>query len=367
MNHNIIKFAAPRSVEDIAADWLIKMDGDVTLTKVEQTEFAQWIESDPQNKREFLSLAQVWDDVPVEKIHQLLNAKHYTAKQKQSFLQGFAFRPAFALCSMFFVAIILFVFSGKQTTEYTTNGLYVTNIGQQNKHQLVDGSVIYLNTNSRVQVDYTEDNRNVWLVYGEAHFEVAKDANKPFRVYAAGGRVQAVGTAFNVRLRDNLLDVLVTEGRIALSAVTEDFITTPFSQERNEQDANHMNTILSTVGMLDAGQKVTLNAMYEGKAALKNVAKNIQNLDSKELERQQAWQTGVLIFDGQTMSDFVNEVSRFTHATFIINDPQVANMKVGGRYKINKLDQVLVALEETFNIEVSQISNNSYLLRKKQQ
>lgn len=365
MNHNILKFAASKSIEDIAADWLVKMDGDITLNEVERKEFTVWINSDPSHRQEFLSLAQIWDDAPVEQIHQLLST-HKTIEQTQtSTWRQRMLSPAYALCSVFFVIAMFLGFSGEKTNEYLTNGIYVTNIGQQQQYQLDDGSSIFLNTDSRVQVEYNDQTRNVWLIYGEAHFDVAKNPNKPFRVYAAGGRVQAVGTAFNVRLTDNLLDVLVTEGRIALSAAIEEFVVTPFTLPKTENDASQMNSILSEVGTLDAGQRIELNAIFEGPSNLKQVANNIETLSESELARRQSWRSGILVFDGQSMSDFVNEVSRFTHATFVINDPQVANIKVGGRYKIDKLDQVLIALEETFNIHVSQLSNSKYLLSKK--
>ncbi|GAC16462.1 FecR family protein [Aliiglaciecola lipolytica] len=366
MNHNVIKFAAPKSVEDIAADWLIRMDGEPTLSPAEQAEFKRWINKDPKHKSEFMSLMEVWDNAPVEEIHQLLYAKKVTAPPKKSPI----FKPVYMFCSMFFIAGLVFMFTDfsrftQPESVYSSNGIYVTSIGQQQQYSLDDGSTVYLNTNSRVQVDYTDDNRNVWLIYGEAHFEVAKNPNKPFRVYAAGGRVEAVGTAFNVKLSDNLLDVLVTEGRVAMSAVVDKLIASPFSQTKTHEDVNQIDEMLSTVGTLDAGQRIKLDAVYQGQNGESPTAYNIETLSAQELQRQQAWRSGVLVFDGQPMSDFVHEVSRFTHASFIIEDPQVANLRVGGRYKIDKLDQVIVALEHTFNIQVSQVNQSTYLLSKK--
>ena len=68
--------------------------------------------------------------------------------------------------------------------------------------------MITLNTNSQIQVDYSEKQRNIRLLQGEAHFEVAKDRDKPFHVYAGNGRAQAVGTAFAVYLKESDMQVL---------------------------------------------------------------------------------------------------------------------------------------------------------------
>ena len=78
--------------------------------------------------------------------------------------------------------------------------VYVTQIGEQQTIVLPDQSQILLNTDSRVAVSYQADRRLLTLHKGEAHFDVAHDAKRPFDVYAGGGRVNAVGTAFTVRM-----------------------------------------------------------------------------------------------------------------------------------------------------------------------
>ena len=75
-----------------------------------------------------------------------------------------------------------------------------------------DGSTIALNTNSRVNIDYSGERRVVQLLRGEASFDVAKSPQRPFVVYAGSGLIWAVGTAFNVRYTSDLVDVIVTEG-----------------------------------------------------------------------------------------------------------------------------------------------------------
>ena len=116
------------------------------------------------------------------------------------------------------------------------NGIYETRIGEQNSITLVDGSVIQLNTDSHIQVNYEKNQRSIVLMAGEAHFEVAKDPSRPFVVKAGDGMVRAVGTAFTVRINPEALKVIVTEGKVALAAATKvlpattELDTTPTAQ-----------------------------------------------------------------------------------------------------------------------------------------
>jgi transmembrane sensor len=82
---------------------------------------------------------------------------------------------------------------------------------------LPDGSVVELGREATVEIDYRGDLRHVRLTHGTAHFEVMKDPQRPFVVDAAGVGVRAVGTAFAVELARDAVEVIVTEGRVAVS------------------------------------------------------------------------------------------------------------------------------------------------------
>ena len=80
---------------------------------------------------------------------------------------------------------------------------------------LADGSKLHLNTNSVVTVDFSSTARNIVLLKGEAHFEVAHDTSRPFSVTAGNNTVTAVGTAFNMQyVDDNAFELVVTDGKV---------------------------------------------------------------------------------------------------------------------------------------------------------
>jgi transmembrane sensor len=96
-------------------------------------------------------------------------------------------------------------------------------------------------------VQFTAEKRGVRLVRGEAHFAVMKNASRPFVVSAGGVDVQAVGTAFAVRFDSKQIDVLVTEGRVAVQSPPP-----PAPGSRKISDASVESIYL------DAGARVAL-------------------------------------------------------------------------------------------------------------
>jgi transmembrane sensor len=102
-----------------------------------------------------------------------------------------------------------------------TPHVYATTVGEQRNTKLEDGSFIYLNTDSKVEVDFSKHARNVRLVRGEALFVVEHDSARPFTVAAGDTSVRALGTQFNVRWHDEAAEVAVVEGSVQVTAMDE--------------------------------------------------------------------------------------------------------------------------------------------------
>ena len=82
---------------------------------------------------------------------------------------------------------------------------------------LADGSIVELNRDSEVLPQFTRTERRVILLKGEAHFSVTKDPTRPFIVRAGHVDVRAVGTAFNVLVQSDAVQVSVTEGKVRVT------------------------------------------------------------------------------------------------------------------------------------------------------
>ena len=123
--------------------------------------------------------------------------------------QGFRWRRvgfAGALAAIFVLAYL-----GWQQTAVTR---VTTGLGEQYSRVLPDHSVVELNTQSEIRVAFTASERRVELIRGEAFFDVAKDAARPFMVVTDLATAKAIGTRFSVYRSQTGTIVTVAEGRV---------------------------------------------------------------------------------------------------------------------------------------------------------
>ena len=194
---------------------------------------------------------------------------------------------------------------------------YRTGVGERRTAEPADGSSVQLNTASALKVAMRSSRREVRLLEGEAHFQVRRNPARPFFVDAGSARLRVVGTAFNVRLRDrDVVELTVTEGVVAVVSA----------------GSPHLG--VGEAAVIDAGAVAALQ------------------LDSQALRRRTAWRTGVIEFHGETLAAVVEEFNRYQVHPIIIGDPEVAAIRVGGRFQVDEADKFLAAISSSFPIEV---------------
>ena len=170
---------------------------------------------------------------------------------------------------------------------------------------LADGSLITLNTNSRVAVRFTPERREIHLEQGEALFDVAKNKKRPFIVFARDMQVRAVGTAFTVSmLPERPVQVLVKEGVVEL----------------NRDGAAK-------------GPGIRVKAFTQA-VAPSDAPIVASGVAQSKLDRTLAWQFGRLAFDNETLQDAVGEFARYSDVRIVV-DPAVANRTVTGLFVSN--------------------------------
>ena len=117
------------------------------------------------------------------------------------------------------LAVLVAVWQGGRTSEATSEPRAFTTLpGQRATVTLTDGTHVRLNADSELTVPaaFAEDRREVRL-RGEAFFEVAEDASRPFLVHAGGAAVEVLGTTFGIRAyTDGAAHVIVTEGQVVV-------------------------------------------------------------------------------------------------------------------------------------------------------
>ena len=346
-------------VKEQAAVWLIRIS-DNELLPDDVDDLREWIGRSDFHREYFIQLSQSWDDMSVlQELAELfavpradgaIEHRHGLAgfwTRKLSFT-GFAATASIVACTF---AILLY---GLSAFDSQTISLQ-TAIGEQRIERLDDGSVLTLNTGSELSVDYSGDNRIIYLSRGEVNFEVAKDPHRPFVVYAGDGLVWAVGTAFNIRLIDDSVDLTVTEGRVkvysgivpseplpTLVADTLSAESTPAPVQQNE-------------AFVKAGEALQYSQVIAQKG----------DLQTEQLQKKLAWQQGALIFKGETLEQAVVEVRRYTDIEIRIVDPDIKDKKIGGYYKTDDIDSLLRSMSQSFGIHVAYLGDDVIQLSSK--
>lgn len=354
---NVVEFKNRDTIREQAMEWIILLD-DRQLDQDEIEAFLDWLDASPGHRPEFIQLAKLWGGmdvmsqlshlIPLDQQSEVDEAKKWKSKWRPQWVAMAA--------SLVFVSLIG-VFMAMPDIEqwdfvYSSSvDAYSTKVGVQNTIRLADNSVINLNTDSSVKVDYREHSRDIYLERGEAHFDVEHDPKRPFIVHVGDGMVRAVGTAFNIHYDEGIVDVLVTEGVVEVTAsLGESEIAKPEYVAASGQAQEKAMTRTS----IGVGQTV----------AFKEVIRSVDTVAPKEIERKLAWKNGMLIFEGDYLEHAIKMITRYTDTQILIKDPSIRNVQVGGYFKTGEIDAMLDTFETSFGIKVTRISKNLIFLSK---
>ncbi|HCS65093.1 MAG TPA: hypothetical protein DIW64_14060 [Cellvibrio sp.] len=349
---NIIDFPNREQIYDQASLWIARMDRE--LTAQEQHELSHWLAASEQHRTVLFEMAELWD-----KMDSLARLADLFQAPQQASASPRAQKPRFygaIAASLVLVALVFgWSFSTPQSAsllawlhsdQAVVDGVYETAVGEHSNVNLPDGSLLVLNTNSRVVVKYSEDHRLFLLERGELNIEVAHDKTRPLSVVAGNKVVQAVGTAFNVRIRnDNEVALLVTDGKVLVAKQK-------FQQTIEKIVAERLPATSMAVAK---GEKVVLGAQQE----------TIAKADANEITAQLSWRQGNLVFRGETLEDALVEINRYTSVQFEVIDESIKQERIAGLFKAGDVDGLLAALEQNFNIHNQRIGNNRIRLSAK--
>ena len=401
---NVLEFPDSSAIEKEAATWMVILDGDQPLSPAQQSDLKQWMATSPNHREELERLAELWGllnvltvlAVPIEKKQASLSQRfvHSLREQFTTLTHAVVSVRAVAAAAILGLGVVALSSYLQSPSLSTSNGLYQTAIGQQSTTRLSDNSSILLNTNSRVRVEYSDNVRKIFLLQGEAHFDVAPNKKVPFQVYAGDGLVQAVGTAFTVYLQqDEVVKVTVTEGKVKvmgepLASNTQNSNSKHSnskhsnskhsnSKHSNVQNSNsQQSNPLVDLATLKAGQIGTLervataNDTSTGSSQPSNnkasFLQTLESIDQQELDRQLAWHTGLVMFAGESLEQVVQEISRYSELNIQITDPSLKTLKIGGQFRIGEINAMFYVLESNFNIQVDQLANGQVTLSQGQ-
>lgn len=340
---------ARATIEEEAGAWVIKLDGDSDLSAEQREAFKAWMGRSPAHREAVKNLAQFWGKMNVLTELAMPQQLHPVQPEQRPPSAGWGFAPRWA-AALSVCLLVGMVWLQIADTGQTPNGLYATAIGQQKNLVLNDGSELQLNTNSQVEIYYSNSHRDIVLLQGEAHFVVAKNKDRPFRVTAGQGVVQALGTAFSVYLNRDDIEVTLTEGRVALASRS--------STASAELDPAAPSASSQTLGEMNAGQRAVIKAVVAETGREQTLQATIEAVSQQELNRSLSWRKGFVIFKGARLDQVVAEVGRYSRVAIELTDPELAAIPIGGQFRVGEIAAILESLEQNFGLEVKHLAYN---------
>lgn len=341
---------AGEAIREAGASWALRhVEG--KLTQSQEQALARWIAEDPEHARAFEDALWALEGLNANAAEPEMLALRSAALMDRGVGMG---RRGWGSVAALLAGLLIFMLvqlpseADRPTRALTRTaerhaptlppGIYQTGLGERLEVKLADGSVATLDTNTKLRVAYTKAERAVYLLRGQALFDVAHRRPMPFRVYAAGERITAIGTIFNVRLDGDFVRVAMIEGRVTV---------------RSRVSASRATEKLPAEQVLTTGE--ALSTVPE--AAVVSSPPNIQQVAS--------WKNGVLIFEDTPLSDAVAEINRYTSQPIAIGDGAVGRYRISGLFRSSDPERFAAAASEIFPIEVGRGRDGGPILRSR--
>ena len=287
-----------REIDRLAADWAARLDSGLP-TQSERVAFENWLAADTRHMGAYARAEAILSQL------ERAGAAGAISLRQRAVPDQSPTRRRIILTGSAAAGLGVLLTGADLALRYLSRQTYATQIGETEVVPLVDGSVITLNTESKVVVNYTKTVREIHLLNGEALFDVAKNRKRPFIVIAGDTQVRAVGTSFTVKLLpDRPIQVLVQEGVV----------------EVKRPDIPQAPAV-----------RVALNSKV---VAPLDAPIQTQRVEPTEISRALAWRVGRISFDNETLRDAAQEFARYSSIAIQI-DPSIADETITGLFVSN--------------------------------
>lgn len=306
-----------------ALEWYVVLQ-DVDATPAEQEQFSAWLHQSSAHQQAWQRAAEVWQRLNPVADHLAAQPSIAQATQPPVYLlnqpQNGQKSPTKVARWLRPIAAILILGVCLTAGLYDPAWLaeYRTAIAEQREWRLEDGSLIRLAPNTAVDVEFSPNQRQIRLHRGEAWFQVATDARRPFIVQAEDGTTQALGTAFDIRRRDDEVRVLVSEHSVLVSLNQQ--------QQRLEQ-----------------GQAITYNR------------NGLSSVTAVNLNNELAWQKQRLVFQDIPLKQVLEALQSYLPSHLQLMDAHLGQLPVTAVFNTRQPQQALDTLAEVLGLRLTSI------------
>jgi transmembrane sensor len=328
------------------------------VSTAQQREFLAWLQASPAHVREYLAFAKLEVDlhavmhsidIPVAELiaaarsepddNIVAFAGRASAQDSCTDAESRPRAAAYKKRQVTMLAaavgtLAVAVLSWWTVTQPPLHKEYITARGEQRTVRLEDGSVLYINSDSSVRVDYTKSERGIVVEHGQALFRVANDKTRPFRVRAGTTEVVAVGTEFDVRCLSDEVLVTVVEGSVAIAKI--------------------VGSGLYAADAARAVGQLRLAAGQQARVAKRSLPTADKAVDVRAVDVRPAvaWVQQRIMFEHEALRDVAAEFNRYGTTQLTIDDAQIARLRISGSFNAYDLDSFVLYLGSLKGVEV---------------
>lgn len=302
------------------------------LNERDEAEFAVWLEVSPANRAAYEDVTRTWDflgTVATEPEILAMRKEALSVKPRwRSSLAAWSAAAAVVLTLTSTAGFYMFRLNSSPESRLAAveSTILQTAVGERSTATLGDGSVITLNTNSKIRIAFGQSSRNVTLLSGQAFFQVAKDKSRPFIVTAGDRQVVAVGTEFDVKVQSRGVRVALLEGRVDVRPVP--------SSSAGDRGNSH--------AVLNPGQLLFAD---KGTGRV--------TIQSSDIAGLLSWREGRVRFEETPLADAVAEMNRYTTTPIRIADPRIAGLRISGAFRAGQSGSFVSSITAAFPVKAT--------------
>lgn len=305
-------------IAEEAARWVARLQS-ADATDQDRQEFHIWLERDPAHQGACEEFKNLWADlkdlpIPSDRLKKLRMSRRAAAS---------------SIVSVGIIAILSVTLYRMGFIDHMRADYY-TVVGEVRSVMLADGSRVDLNTDSAIIVRYSQNERRIQLLRGEAFFDVAPNPARPFVVDDSSLKATALGTQYGVRAASggSLGTVRVEQGRVEITSGEHQVV-------------------------LEAGDAASLTTRGTFAVTKADVAS------------ETAWRIGKLVFSGQPLREVLATLERYRRGRIVVLDNAASDQKVSGIFDLNDTDQALRVLEENLPVGVTHLTDLMVVVRSR--